>query len=131
MKHARGMFVSPYKGFTTYNHSGRDLGMRSQFICIPKKNLAVIVYTPILKDINAVNISYEILNLFIDEIPSVLRIKNKHTYKHSNQPKKMNSKAYIQELNSDLRMEIFVENDTLKAISSFGRNAISLNFRKC
>jgi CubicO group peptidase (beta-lactamase class C family) len=45
MKHARGMFVSPYKGFTTYNHSGRDLGMRSQFICVPKKSLAVIVYT--------------------------------------------------------------------------------------
>jgi CubicO group peptidase (beta-lactamase class C family) len=62
MKHARGMFVSPYKGFTTYNHSGRDLGMRSQFICVPKKSLAVIVYTN-SEDINAVNISYEILTL--------------------------------------------------------------------
>ena len=123
MKHARGMFVSPYKGFTTYNHSGRDLGMRSQFICVPKKNLAVIVYTN-SEDINAVNISYEILNLFIDEIPPVEHQKQT-TYKHSiNQ--KNEFKGIYQELNSDLRMKIFVENDTLKAISSFGRNVTPL-----
>jgi hypothetical protein len=103
------MFVSPYKGFTTYNHSGRDIGMRSQFICIPKKNLAVIVYTN-SEDINAVNISYEILNLFIDEMPPVENQKQA-SYKHSiNQKKEF--KGVYQELNSDLRMEIFVENDT-------------------
>jgi len=122
MKHARGMFVSPYKGFTTYNHSGRDLGMRSQFICIPKKNLAVIVYTN-SEDINAVNISYEILNLFIDETSVENQKQTKH--KHSTNQKKEFVGIY-QELNSDLRMEIFVENDTLKAISSFGRNATPL-----
>lgn len=122
MKHARGMFISPYKGFTTYNHSGRDLGMRSQFICIPMKSLAVIVYTN-SEDINAVNISYELLNLFIDETPSGNLIQEK--YKHSNKQKKRFEGIY-QELNSDLRMEIFVENDTLKAISSFGRNATPL-----
>jgi CubicO group peptidase (beta-lactamase class C family) len=122
MKHARGMFISPYKGFITYNHSGRDLGMRSQFICIPKKSLAVIVYTN-SEDINAVNISYEIVNLFIDET-SVENQKQKK-YKHSTNQKKRFEGIY-QELNSDLRMDIFVENDTLKAISSFGRNATPL-----
>lgn len=122
MKHARGIFASPYKGFTTYNHSGRDLGMRSQFICVPKKNLAVIVYTN-SEDINAVNISYEILNLFMDETSVENQKQNK--YKHSiNQKKRL--KGIYQELNSDLRMEIFVENDTLKAISSFGRNSTPL-----
>ena len=30
-------------------------------------------------------------------------------------------------MNSDLRMEVFIENDSLKAISSFGRNATSLD----
>lgn len=122
MKHARGMFVSPYKGFTTYNHSGRGLGMRSQFICVPKKSLAVIVYTN-SEDINAVNISYEILNLFMDETSVVNQKQNK--YEHSIAQKKRFEGTY-QELNSDLRMEVFVENDTLKAISSFGRNATPL-----
>ncbi len=122
MKHARGMFVSPYKGFTTYNHSGRDIGMRSQFIGIPKKNLAVIVYTN-SEYINAVNISYEILNLFINEIS--VKKEEQTTYKHSVNQKKEFEGIY-QELNSDLRMEIFVENDTLKAKSSFGKNATSL-----
>ncbi len=122
MKHARGMFVSPYKGFTTYNHSGRDLGMRSQFICVPKKSLAVIVYTN-SEDINAVNISYEILNLFMDE--TSIENQKQSKYKHSITQKKRFEGIY-QELNSDLRMEIFVENDTLKAISSFGRNSTPL-----
>ncbi|MCT4665982.1 MAG: beta-lactamase family protein [Flavobacteriales bacterium] len=123
MKHARGMFVSPYKGYKTYNHSGRDLGMRSQFICIPKKNLAIIVFTN-SENINAVNISYEILNLFMDEVSPEENTKQT-AYKHSINQKNEFSGIY-QELNSDLRMEIFVENDTLKAISSFGRNATPL-----
>lgn len=122
MKHARGMFVSPYKGFTTYNHSGRDLGMRSQLICIPKKNLAVIIYTN-SEDINAVSLSYEILDLFIDE--AEIENHKQIQYKHSVDQKKTFEGIY-QELNSDLRMEIFVENDTLKAISSSGRNATPL-----
>ena len=32
LKYARGVFVSPYKNQKTINHSGRDLGMRSQLI---------------------------------------------------------------------------------------------------
>ncbi|WMX17118.1 serine hydrolase [Aureispira sp. CCB-E] len=122
MRHARGMFVSSYKGLTTYNHSGRDLGMRSQFICIPKKNIAVIVYTN-SEDVNAVNISYEILDLLVDE--TFVEGKRQESYKHSTS-EKMKFKGVYQELNSDLRMEIFIENDTLKAISSFGRSATTL-----
>lgn len=122
MKHARGMFISPYKGFMTYNHSGRDLGMRSQFICVPEKNLAIIVYTN-SENINAVNISYDIVNLFIEETP--LEIQKQTKYRHSAKQKKRLEGIY-QEINSDLRMEIFVEYDTLKAISSFGRNATPL-----
>jgi len=122
MKHARGMFVAPYKGYTSFNHSGRDLGMRSQFICIPKKNLAVIAYTN-SENINAVNISYEILDLFIDE--TSVSNKRQAKYKHSASQKRGFEGIY-QELNSDLRMDIFMENDTLKAMSSFGSNATAL-----
>ncbi|MBR9920730.1 MAG: beta-lactamase family protein [Bacteroidetes bacterium] len=122
MKHARGMFVSPYKGYTTFNHSGRGLGMRSQFLCIPKKKIAIIIYSN-SEEINAVNISYEILDLFIEEKPD--ETKSEIHYKHSTNQKKRFEGTY-QELNSDLRMDIFVENDTLKAISSFGSNATAL-----
>ncbi len=122
MSHARGMFVSPYNGYTTYNHSGRGLGMRSQFICVPELNLAVIAYTN-SEHINAVYTSYEILDLFIDKLEDIEKEKV------SKQPIKQNFKKFVgtyQELNSDLRMSIFTENDTLKAISSFGNHSTPL-----
>lgn len=123
IQHARGMFVTPYNGYTTYNHSGRDLGMRSQFICVPDLNLGVIVFTN-SEQINAVNVSYKILDLFIQELP-----KNKKVIKKYNHKKKELNQfiGNYQELNSDLRMNIFVENDTLYAQSSFGRNPVQLN----
>ncbi|WP_439185841.1 serine hydrolase domain-containing protein [Carboxylicivirga taeanensis] len=122
MSHARGMFVSPYNGYTTYNHSGRGLGMRSQFICVPELNIAVVAYTN-SEHINAVYTSYEILDLFID------KSENIKIEKESKQPIKQNLKKFVgtyQELNSDLKMSIFIENDTLKAISSFGSNSTPL-----
>ncbi|UZR96341.1 serine hydrolase domain-containing protein [Chondrinema litorale] len=122
MKHARGMFVSPYKGYYTYNHSGRDIGMRSQFICLPELNLAVIVYSN-SNSINAVDISYQILDLFIDKIPEAN--EKTETYAH----RKDELKKYVgtyQELNSDMKMQVFVENDTLKAKSSLGNQAVPL-----
>lgn len=122
MKHARGIFVSPYKAYTTYNHSGRDRGMRAQFICAPELNLAVIVYAN-SSSINAVDISYEILDLFLDERPETNeKVK---TYTH----KKNELKKYVgtyQELNSDMKMKVFVENDTLKAQNSLGRQVVPL-----
>ncbi len=122
MKHARGMFVDPYKNHITFNHSGRDLGMRSQFICVPSKNLAIIVFTN-SEDINAVNLSYQILDLFLEDTSTSEQTPNH--YEHSSKELK-NFVGVFQELNSDLRMEVFIENDTLKAISSFGRDATSL-----
>ncbi len=119
MKHARGMFVSPYKGHTTFNHSGRELGMRSQFICVPDESLAVIVFTN-SEHIDAIDISYEILDLFLEE--KVNEEKKENRSEDSDGQLKEFQGIY-QELNSDLRMEIFVQNDTLKAISSFGRSA--------
>jgi CubicO group peptidase (beta-lactamase class C family) len=121
MSHARGMFVSPYKGQTTYNHSGRDLGMRCQFLCLPEEDLAIIIYTN-SEDINAVALSYEILDLIIED--------NEHqTQEESHQHSVREKKQFVgdyQELNSDLRMRLFMEDDTLKAVTSFGRNALGL-----
>ena len=44
MNFARGVVVSPYKNHKTINHSGRDIGMRSQLICLPDMNLSVILF---------------------------------------------------------------------------------------
>ncbi|MCB0703976.1 MAG: beta-lactamase family protein [Saprospiraceae bacterium] len=122
MKHGRGMFVSPYKGYTTFNHSGRDLGMRSQFICVPDLNLGIIVYSN-SEHINAVNVSYKILDLFVSEPAKT----DKEKTAHYPSAKQLNPIIGIyQELNSDLRLTIFIENDTLKALSSFGRDATPL-----
>ena len=122
MKHARGMFVSPYKGYTTYNHSGRDRGMRAQFICVPKLNLAVIAYAN-TNTINAVDISYQILDLFMDELPETNEVVKAYSHKKSELKKFVGT---YQELNSDMKMKVFVENDTLKAQSSLGRQAVPL-----
>lgn len=123
MKHARGMFISPYKGYTTFNHSGRDFGMRSQFICVPDFNLCIVLYAN-ASHINVVDISYKILQLLITD--SDKSEQPKERYKHSLNQLNHYVGTY-QELNSDLRMNIFIENDTLKALSSFGRHAAPLN----
>ncbi|MEO1655358.1 MAG: serine hydrolase domain-containing protein, partial [Bacteroidota bacterium] len=61
MKHARGMFVSPYRNYQTFNHSGRNIAMRSQLICVPELKLAVLVYAN-TNAIDAVGVSYQILD---------------------------------------------------------------------
>ncbi len=123
MQHARGMFVTPYNGFTTLNHSGRNLGMRSQFICVPDLNLGVIIFAN-SEQINAVNVSYKILDLWIQELPQNKKPQERYHHKK----KELNQFiGYYQELNSDLRMHVFIDNDTLNAQSSFGRNPVQLN----
>lgn len=122
MQHARGMFVTPYKGYTTFNHSGRDLGMRSQFICIPDLNLGIIVYTN-SEHINAVNVSYKILNLYIKNHPQD-ELEQK-SYKHMKK-ELVQLTGHYQELNSDLRMHIFIKNDTLNALSSYGSTPVPI-----
>lgn len=122
MKHARGMFVVPYKGHNTYNHSGRDWGMRSQFICVPDLDLAVIVYSN-SAHLNAVGISYQVLDLFVDK--PEMKASAAPSFIHTAKQLEAFCGTY-QELNSDLRMNIFVENDTLKVVSSLGSMATPL-----
>ncbi|MEM6344696.1 MAG: serine hydrolase domain-containing protein [Bacteroidota bacterium] len=122
MKHARGMFVSAYKGQKTYNHSGRNWGMRAQFICVPDLDLALIVYTNSAQ-LDAVGISYQILDLFMDA--QVREVAQEASFIHTTKQLEAFCGTY-QELNSDFRMSVFVENDTLKALSSFGREATPL-----
>jgi CubicO group peptidase (beta-lactamase class C family) len=122
MNFARGVVLSPYKGQKTINHSGRDLGMRSQLICLPEENLSVIIFTN-SEHINVVNLSYKILDLFITSNEGI--VHEKKGYSHSQKELRRFTGDY-QEINSDLGMKILFENDTLKAKSSFGRFPIAL-----
>lgn len=124
MKHGRGMFVSPYKVFETFNHSGMGQGMRSQFICVPDLGLAVIIFsnTP---EVNAINVSYKILDLWMPELPSEEKVTKK--YKH-NKKELAKYTGYYQELNSDMGMQIFVQNDTLYTKSTMGQIPVPLSY---
>jgi hypothetical protein len=122
MQHARGMFVSPFKHYTTFNHSGRDLGMRSQFICVHDLKLGVAVFAN-SEHINAVNVSYKILDLYIEDAPQSMAKLERYN------PSKKELNQFIghyQELNSDLRMHLFTKNDTLHAQSSYGSTPVQL-----
>jgi CubicO group peptidase (beta-lactamase class C family) len=122
MQHARGMFVSPYKRYMTFNHSGRDLGMRSQFICVPDLKQAVVVFAN-SEHINAVNVSYKILDLYIQDTPQSEDKQERYT--HTKEELNQFIEHY-QELNSDLRMHLFTNNDTLYAQSSYGSTPVPL-----
>ncbi|SHM97882.1 CubicO group peptidase, beta-lactamase class C family [Cyclobacterium lianum] len=119
LQYGRGMFNSSYRNLSTYHHSGRDLGIRTQFIVVPGQELAVVVFTN-AESINAVNISYKILDLILPEAANAGTTRS--TYTHSSEELHAFAGTY-QELNSDLRMNIYVENDTLKTVSSMGSEA--------
>lgn len=111
-KYARGVMVDDYKGFTTISHSGYGWGGQSQLITIPEKKLGIIIMTN-LESINPTPISYEILDLFL---PKTKAIKEKKAKKYNTKSKDFKSLVgQYKEINSDMKMEILLENDTLKS----------------
>lgn len=123
LKYARGVMVDEYKGFKTVHHSGYHLGGQAEIIAIPELQLAMIVLTN-LESINPSSISYAILDLFLPaqprsaiELSPIFQHKKRQLNKFSGQYK---------EQNSDMRMEFFLENDTLKAMGSLGKKPVSL-----
>jgi CubicO group peptidase (beta-lactamase class C family) len=122
-KYARGVMVDNYKGFETISHSGYGWGGQSQLITIPEKNIGVIIITN-LESINPTPISYQILDIFLNETEVETSNKNKGQI-----TKHINFNNYIgqyKEMNSAMKMEIFVENDTLKAKGSQAKKGIGL-----
>ena len=119
MKHARGMFVSPYGDYITWNHSGRGVAMRAQFICIPDLDVGVCVYAN-APEFDVVGLSYQILDLWMKDKPRDPESAEIANYIHTSDALSA-FQGNFQELNSDLQMKIEVINDTLTALSSFGR----------
>lgn len=125
-KYARGVMVDNYKGFQTISHSGYGWGGQSQLITIPEKNLGVVILTN-LESINPTPISYQILDLFLNDI-TIEKSDEVKKYKIENFN---NFIGQYKEINSDMKMEFFIENDTLKAKGSQAKKGISLSqFKK-
>jgi CubicO group peptidase (beta-lactamase class C family) len=123
--YARGLMIDPYKGEKTITHSGSDWGSRAQLLVVPGKKVAVVVLTNLLS-IDPVAISYQILDRYIDtntaltENPSPNRLNiNEHT------PLRAFEGTY-KEVNSDMRMDIFIENDTLHSKGGMAKKSIAL-----
>ena len=113
---ARGVFVSNYKSRRCISHGGRDKGMRSHLVVLPEESLSILVYTN-TGGFNAENISYQITDLFIKEtdVNEVIE-RGKKDYGIKDLKRFV---GLYQELNSDLKMEIKLQNDTLFSKSSF------------
>lgn len=122
-KYARGVMVDTYKGFQTVSHSGYGWGGQAQLITIPKKNIGVIILTN-LESINPTPISYQIFDLFLEDSSFE---KSKKDKKPKNISKDLNRFiGQYKEINSDMKMEFFIENDTLKVKGSQAKKGTSL-----
>ncbi len=113
---ARGVFVSEYKNLITINHSGRDWGLRAQMMWLPDLDLGVFVFTN-SEHVNAVEVSYQLVDLFLDE--SSDPAEKKSGYRHTKKELEALEGVY-QEVNSDMKMEVYLNNDSLFAKSSMG-----------
>ena len=122
-KYARGLMLDDYKGYTAISHSGFGFGGRSQLITIPEKQLGIIVLTN-LQSIDAPRIGYQILDILLSNTEN--RIEE---YEDAPSFKKQDFNGFIgeyKEINSDMTMSLFVENDTLKSKGSMGRMSAAL-----
>jgi len=119
--YAKGVFVNDYKGMKTIHHGGADFGLSTQLMILPEKALAIVVLINSNR-MNAASFSYQI----IDEMyPKEVKTKEteKQTIPASHYQKFVGD---YQEINSDMGMKIWIENDTVRAQSSMGRHIVPL-----
>jgi len=123
-KYARGVMVDAYKNNKTVHHSGYSLAGQSQIIVAPEHKLAVIILTNV-ESIDPSPLSYKILDLFLP-LQNTDMPKSVQNFHHKKRDLSKFSGQY-KEQNSDMKMEILIENDTLKALVGQGNKSIPLN----
>jgi CubicO group peptidase (beta-lactamase class C family) len=122
-KYANGLMVENYKGLNMLHHSGYGLGGHSQIIAIPELQLSIIILTNV-DYMNPSQLSFEILDQLISENNKAKKA-NKKQFKFSKNELRPFEGQY-KELNSDMKMEILIENDTLKSKGSQSKKALPL-----
>lgn len=120
--YARGLMIDTYKGFEVAGHSGQGFGCRSHLMAIKEKQIGIIVVTN-FENYNTTRIVYQILDVLLDDL-------NFQEKQNRNLPfEKQDVNNFIgeyKEVNSDMTMKLFVENDTLKALGSMGKIPVAL-----
>jgi hypothetical protein len=122
-KYARGLTIDTYKGFEVVGHSGQGLGGRSHLMAIKEKQIGIVVLTN-LESINATRIAYQILDILLSDEKNTLDTSDTNT--RFKKQDINNFTGEYKEVNSDMTMKLFVENDTLKALGSMGKMPVSL-----
>ncbi|WP_179021321.1 serine hydrolase domain-containing protein [Winogradskyella forsetii] len=121
-KYARGLMIDTYKGYEVIGHSGQGYGGRSHLIAIKEQQIGVVVLTN-LESINATGIAYQILDVLLDD----KNFQNENTINASFEKQDLNNfVGEFKEINSDMTMTLFVENDTLKSKGSLGKMSVAL-----
>ena len=121
--YARGISIDTYKGFEIVGHGGYGFGTRTQLIAVPELQIGIIVLAN-LQSINAPSIAYQILDVLLEnKSKEKIRDANNKEYRPQNFEKFIGE---YKEINSDMTMTIFKENDSLKSIGSIGRVAAPL-----
>ena len=120
--YARGVMVDTYKGFDVVGHSGYGFGARSHLIAIKEKQLGIIVLTN-TQTIDATRVAYHVLDILLKDE----KMKEVKTIQSSFKKQDVNQfTGEFKEINSDMTMKLFVENDTLKALGSMGKTPVAL-----
>ncbi|RSK41738.1 serine hydrolase domain-containing protein [Mangrovimonas spongiae] len=121
--YARGLMLDTYKGFNVVGHSGYGFGGRSHLLALKEKQIGIVVLTN-TQIINATRIAYQILDILLYN-EEVGQVENETNISFENQDVN-NFVSEYKEVNSDMTMTLFVENDTLKALGSMGKMPVSL-----
>ncbi len=122
-KYARGVMTDSYKGNPAVAHSGWSWGGGANLVTLPGKETGVIILAN-SGDIDPVAVSHRILDVLLEKpeenLPTV-----PNPYRHSIGDLK-GMKGFYRELNSDMQMEVYIENDTLKSKGSSAKKGIAL-----
>jgi hypothetical protein len=120
--YARGLMVDTYKGFEVVGHSGYGFGARSHLIAVKEKQLGVMVLTN-TQTVDATRIAYQILDILLKEekMNEVKAVQPLFEKQDINQ-----FTGEFKEVNSDMIMKLFVENDTLRALGQMSKIPVAL-----
>ncbi len=110
--YARGVMIGDYKGAKIISHSGYSWGGQSQLLVLPMENIGIVILTN-LESINATSLSYEILNV-LQKDNNLSKEHKRKSKKHAQQHLQQFTGEY-KEIGSDMRMAVYLDNDTLKA----------------
>jgi len=119
-KYARGVMVDEFKGYKTIGHSGSDYGWNANIVAVPDQKLGVVILSNSNRQ-NPSALTNSILDLLLQDKPKPVA-----SDLSASQIDISRFAGHYREINSDMHMDIFVENDSLKSRGANANKAIAL-----